>query len=1815
MLTNSETRKNQMKGKIKVILPAVVLIPLVLTSYFSLFQGLSGFTGFLGIRLGDAQLEELNDTLNDTILPDSFSPEENISRIDPLNSVSNIVTTNFTASGTWTAPQGITYVLVEAWGGGGAGGGRTTNGRAGGGGGGAYAAANITVIPGNNYTVTVAGTTAGGSGNGANGGASYFGNGSQVSALGGSGGLSSGTGGAGGSAASSNGTVKYNGGNGGTADFTWSGGGGGGAGSTGAGGNANVGTAGTGTSELGGNGGAGRNSQGAGNAGNVYGGGGGGGVRTLSGNRNGGDGAAGFIRITYETPDVTLVSPANDNVTTASAVNFSCNATDSIQLKNITLYWNYSGTWQANGTTSVAGTANSTMFERTGLANGAITWNCYACSNRSNCGFAAANRTVIVNESIPATPPAVSLASPTNDTKDSNGRVDFFYSVSDSSNILNCSLLLNGSVYASQQSVVKDTQQKFSAFDLPEGSISWSVRCFDGEGPPGTSEERKINISRNGLSGNVTFSIEIEDPQGQQWNATFELIDEYNNLVDYNASTNESINISKGKYNIRIIPQNASIASISLFGANIVNDIFNTVDIDESVPSPIQDVVQSFALNPNANLSFENASFNFTAQGNNLFKCADWNFSLGECYGEWAHVMSLTPEQEYSISFNTSDPAYVVTADGNSACVNTSMYRACVGINSSTTTWGYINDFYSNNYNPSTELSQNYIADYLQIGEYQNPGTQTFDVIANIYAPSEYAIKENGSQRVFFEFNYSDSVYLNWYFYDEYYVGRFIGKTMESYDDGYAKYMVVNDTNSTRGLEFDNLGWAYGSKSVSPINTTEDTGSLARDVFDQAENSWASWYGSVPSDLAFGAINKAKKAGTSAVDYIGDVETTGSDYIGQRWYSSTEGQLDNYDTMFTIGMLYANSSYNYVKNIFSVYQNPAVITAISNGSSIGFNDKAFIYEMMKNATKGNTLFNVTGNASWDNSTEKLYFIVYNASNNNNLYRIRNNSAFGWETLLLNGSIQYNANGSYYNAIFYVNANKTANEQYLFGLDNIKPVITIESPANTTYYTPSIWFNVTAMDNVNVASCLYSIDGNANVTMSNDTATHYYHLNASVPEGAHSVTFYCNDSSNNINETTQYFTVLLFNPVNLTLNGTAGNATYTYPATINATATSSWGTVYIYRNGTLLQSGSPPQQNLSFPAAGTYEYKANATNNATGVTYYAFVNQGTPLCSLTFDKSTPQTYGAAINATCSCTAGSGTVNLYRNGTQVTGTENGTLVTLPAGPWNYTCNTTGNENYTAASNSSLFTINKASNPVALALNGTQGNVTFTYPAVVNATGSAVAGVVSVYRDGSLLQSGVSPQVNISGVLANGTYEYKVNATGNQNYSDNETGVSYFVFVNKALSTCSLSFNPVSPSSYGTPLNVSCSCSNAEVSAQLFRNGSDVSGEIGVNVSLGAGDYEYVCNVSSSENYSAASNSSVYVVSKAGSLVRLFLNGSEGNVTYNVGDFANFTVSLNVSGKTVYLNSTIPGWALQSGITPLENVTQLTTVGTYAVTGYFPGDENYTSSSVTYYANVSDFEAPKYSNDADDSSGSVPAGTIVNVSVYWTDDGGLDAAILRHNSSGSWANASINLFSGALNGWYNASINTSGLGGSYVCWNQYANDTSGNTNATMPQNLHCFNVTIVNTAPEVTTPVIYPEPAYKTTDLVCSVTLNDSENVSLTAFWSWFKNGALNLSGSTVVANGTSANVSVLSSGNLSKGDSWVCEVTPSDGLLNGTAKNSTAKAIQNSIPLIGAPTLNDTAPYTDSVISCVNGSFYDVDGDAATWYYRWLKNGTL
>src|SRR3989338_9048615 len=97
-------------------------------------------------------------------------------------------------------------------------------------------------------------------------------------------------------------------------------------------------------------------------------------------------------------PSVTLVSPSDNNVNTSSSIIFSCSATDDINLANMTLYHNVSGTWQSVETKALSGTSDSETFTVSSIPDEtSFIWNCLAYDTASQSDWGNANYTIKIN--------------------------------------------------------------------------------------------------------------------------------------------------------------------------------------------------------------------------------------------------------------------------------------------------------------------------------------------------------------------------------------------------------------------------------------------------------------------------------------------------------------------------------------------------------------------------------------------------------------------------------------------------------------------------------------------------------------------------------------------------------------------------------------------------------------------------------------------------------------------------------------------------------------------------------------------------------------------------------------------------------------------------------------------------------------------------------------------------------------------------------------------------------------------------------------------------------------------------------------------------------------------------------------------------------------------------------------------------------------------------------------------------------------------------------------------------------------------------
>jgi hypothetical protein len=104
-------------------------------------------------------------------------------------------------------------------------------------------------------------------------------------------------------------------------------------------------------------------------------------------------------------PTVNLSYPAASYTnSTHQYVNltFNASATDDWNIKNCSLWTNYTGTWALNQSQTVTGTANVTAFNLTNLNNKVFIWNIECYDNASNASWGSANRTVILNWTAPA---------------------------------------------------------------------------------------------------------------------------------------------------------------------------------------------------------------------------------------------------------------------------------------------------------------------------------------------------------------------------------------------------------------------------------------------------------------------------------------------------------------------------------------------------------------------------------------------------------------------------------------------------------------------------------------------------------------------------------------------------------------------------------------------------------------------------------------------------------------------------------------------------------------------------------------------------------------------------------------------------------------------------------------------------------------------------------------------------------------------------------------------------------------------------------------------------------------------------------------------------------------------------------------------------------------------------------------------------------------------------------------------------------------------------------------------------------------------
>ncbi|NIM47317.1 MAG: hypothetical protein GTN40_04130 [Candidatus Aenigmarchaeota archaeon] len=130
----------------------------------------------------------------------------------------------------------------------------------------------------------------------------------------------------------------------------------------------------------------------------------------------------------------------------------------------------------------------------------------------------------------------------------------------------------------------------------------------------------------------------------------------------------------------------------------------------------------------------------------------------------------------------------------------------------------------------------------------------------------------------------------------------------------------------------------------------------------------------------------------------------------------------------------------------------------------------------------------------------------------------------------------------------------------------------------------------------------------------------------------------------------------------------------------------------------------------------------------------------------------------------------------------------------------------------------------------------------------------------------------------------------------------------------------------------------------------------------IDLGVGDYSYRWIVNNTSDILTFSDTYSIIINSS-TAITLTLDGIEGSNNFELNEIADFVAKLNIPGKLIKLESTHPDFSTQYNISIIEYSVNLTSSGIFTVTASWSGDENYTSSSITYYF---DMGPPKFSNE---------------------------------------------------------------------------------------------------------------------------------------------------------------------------------------------------------------------------------------------------------
>lgn len=292
-----------------------------------------------------------------------------------------------------------------------------------------------------------------------------------------------------------------------------------------------------------------------------------------------------------------------------------------------------------------------------------------------------------------------------------------------------------------------------------------------------------------------------------------------------------------------------------------------------------------------------------------------------------------------------------------------------------------------------------------------------------------------------------------------------------------------------------------------------------------------------------------------------------------------------------------------------------------------------------------------------------------------------------------------------------------------------------------------------------------------------------------------------------------------------------------------------------------------------------------------------------------------------------------VGIYINGVLKANTTTTATYSLVqgAGLYNITAITQANASFSQSNRTWWLNITKASNPTYFRLtlgNGTTFTepflgVVFNYSMSHTPKGYCTIGTCNLYYANCS-----TPPCNwISAAAQNNTAQlfgannpttyrwvYKVNSTGNDNYSSNTTVddiTQNLLWIKQMPSAINITFNTSASVVQGTPVLVTCNYP-PQVSGNLYNDTGATTNPLVVNTASLLGAYNYTCNNTATANYTAGTYSKSLTVTLTAALIIDSVrdeNNVSNTLTFDV-EIYNATYSATSNGITSYNNNEVRG-----------------------------------------------------------------------------------------------------------------------------------------------------------------------------------------------------------------------------------------------------------------------------------------------------------------